>query len=260
LANDTDALGSAAGNEAFLRLMLRYQPDLPKRRAVGGGTHELTELLFRHGMNPNHPNWLRITPLHYFAESGDAQNATIFIEHGADVNAREEEFCSTPLGWAARCGKTRMVELLLQSGAKPSLADDLPDLAWATPIAWATRRGHEEIVRILTEHEQTGALPKHRLEEYETLAQALVEAYGSGDDAPMQRIMDHFQIRRMLTWDQPSPAVRVERLRRGVRERLGKRVDSESESARLPLADAQLLIAHSLGFKDWAELAKHIQS
>jgi ankyrin repeat protein len=31
LADDPGALGSAAGNEPFVRLMLRYQPDLPKR-------------------------------------------------------------------------------------------------------------------------------------------------------------------------------------------------------------------------------------
>src|SRR5262249_34685365 len=256
LADDPDALGSAGNHEAFIRLMLRYQPDLPKRRAIGGGTREITELLFQHGMNPNHLNWLRITPLHYFAESGDVQNAAIFIEHGADVNAREEEFCSTPLGWAARCGKTPMVELLLRSGAKPNLPDDPP---WATPLAWATRRGHEEIVRILTEYEQTGALPSHSLEEYETLAQALVEACGSGDDTATQRVLDHFQIKRRLTWDQPSREVCVKRLRRAVRERLGKRPDSESESEILPLADAQLLIARSLGYKDWAEMAKHIE-
>lgn len=248
--------GGAGGHEAFIRLMLRYQPDLPKRRAIGGGTREITELLFQHGMDPNQPNWLCITPLHYFAESGDVANAAIFIEHGADLNAREEEFCSTPLGWAARCGKSRMVELLLRSGAKPSLPDDPP---WATPLAWATRRGHEGIVRILAEYEKTGALPAYSLAEYETLAQALVEAYGSGEDAPMQRVMNHFQIRRPLTWDQPSREVRVERLRRGVRERLSSRSDSENESETLALADAQLLIARSLGFKDWTELAKHIE-
>ena len=84
LANDTNALGSAAGHEAFLRLMLRYQPDLPKRRAIGGGTREITEMLFQHGMAANHADWLRITPLHYFAEKGDVENAAIFIEHGAE--------------------------------------------------------------------------------------------------------------------------------------------------------------------------------
>jgi len=257
LADDPDALGSAGGHEGFIRLMLRYQPDLPKRRAIGGGTRAITELLFQHGMNPNQPNWLRITPLHSFAESGDVANATIFIEHGADLNALEEEFCSTPLGWAARCGKTRMVELLLRRGAKPNLPDDLQ---WATPLAWATRRGHDEIVRLLTEYEKTGALPAHSLEEYESLAQALVEAFGSGEDAAMQRVMDHFQIRRMLAWDQPSPAVRVERLRRGVRERLGRQPDAENESDSLALADAQLLVARSLGFEKWGQLVKSIEN
>jgi len=237
--------------------MLRYQPDLPKRRAIGGGTREITELLFRHGMNPNHPNWLRITPLHYFAESGDVQNAAAFIEHGADLNAREEEFCSTPLGWAARCGQTRMVEFLLQHGAKLNLPDDLPDLAWATPLQWAIRRGHTEIMQMLTEYEQTGALPSHSLEEYETLAQALVEAYGSGEDAAMQRVMDHFQLKRPLTWDQPPPDVRRARLRRGVRVRLSSRSDAENESETLALADAQLLVARSLGYESWEQLAQH---
>ena len=188
LADDTDALSNAAGNghEGFVRLMLRYQPDLPKRRAMGGGTREITELLFRHGMDPNQPNWLRIAPLHYFAESGDAENAAIFIEHGADLNARDEEFCSTPLGWAARCGKTRIVEFLLRRGARPNLPDDPP---WATPLAWATRRGHDEIAQLLTEYEKTGALPAHSLAEYETLARDLFEACGSGEDVALQRVM-----------------------------------------------------------------------
>jgi hypothetical protein len=207
-------------------------------------------------MDPNHPNWLRITPLHYFAESCDLQNAKIFIEHGAELDAREEEFCSTPLGWAARCGKTRMVELLLRSGAKPNLPDDPP---WATPIAWATRRGHDEIVRLLTEYEQTGTLPAHRLEEYEIVAGALVEAYASGDDAAMQRVMEHFQLQRPLTWDQPARAVLVARLRRGVRDRLGRGSGSENESDPLSLADARLLVAHSLGFEGWEQLAEHTE-
>jgi hypothetical protein len=204
-------------------------------------------------MDPNKPNWLGITPLHYFAESADVQNAAIFIEHGANLNAREEEFCSTPLGWAARCGKTAMVEFLLRRGANPNLPDD-PH--WARPLAWATRRGHDEIARMLTEYEKSGGLPAHNLEEYETLARALVEAYGSGDDAAMQRVMDHFQIRRPLTWDQPSHEARRARLRRGVQDRLGSRPGAENESDTLALADAQLLVARSLGFESWELLAK----
>jgi ankyrin repeat protein len=157
LADDPGALANAAGegHESFVRLMLRYQPDLPERLtfpgwSVGAKTRELNELLFQHGMNPSQPDWLRATPLHHFARKGDVGKAALFIEHGADLYARDEDICSTPLGWAAKFGQTAMVELLLQRGAKPNLPDDLPDLAWATPLAWATRRGHTRIVELLT--------------------------------------------------------------------------------------------------------------
>src|SRR5262249_4905780 len=136
LADNPDALANAAGegHEPFVRLMLRYQPDLAKRIvfpgwSVGAKTRELNELLFKHGMNPSQPDWLRATPLHQFARKGDVEKAALFIEHGADLHARDEDICSTPLGWAAKFGQIAMVELLLKHGAKPNLSDDPPDLA-----------------------------------------------------------------------------------------------------------------------------------
>lgn len=256
LADDTEALGNAVQHEAFLRLMLRYQPDLPKRRSVGGKTREITELLFKHGMDPNMPNWMGITPLHHFAESGNVENTAVFIEHGADLNARDGELHSTPLGWAARCGKTRIVEFLLRRGAKVAEPADLP---WATPLQWAIRRGHGEIVRILTEYEKTGTFPQRNLGEYEALARSLVEAFTSGDDAAMQRVIDHFDLKRPMTWDHAAKEVRVERLRQHVRERVGIQSPSENEPALLALRNAQLLVARSLGFKDWEQLTKETE-
>jgi ankyrin repeat protein len=160
LANDPGALESAAGqgNESFVRLMLRYQPDLATRIAVGvhaqGSrdaikSRELTEFLFAHGMDPNYPDWLGITPLHEFARKGDLENAALFLDHGANLHARDEDICSTPLAWAAKFGQTRMVELLLTRGAQPNLPDDPP---WATPLAWSTRRGHDQIAQLLKQH------------------------------------------------------------------------------------------------------------
>jgi ankyrin repeat protein len=153
LANDPEALTNAAnqGHEAFVRLLLRYQPDLPKRImfptwSVGAKTRELNELLFEHGMNPSQLDWLLGTPLHQFARTGDLENAALFTDHGADLHARDEDICSTPLGWAAKYGNKPMVEFLLERGAKPNLPDDPP---WATPLAWATRRGHNEIAQLL---------------------------------------------------------------------------------------------------------------
>jgi ankyrin repeat protein len=159
LADDPDALANAAGegHELFVRLMLRYQPDLPQRVtfprwSVGAATPELNELLFTHGMNPSRANWLGITPLHEFARTGDIDKATLFLNHGADVHARDDDLRSTPLGWAARFGQMAMVELLLVRGAKTNLPDDLP---WATPLAWAVRRGHQEIAELLKRHGAT---------------------------------------------------------------------------------------------------------
>jgi ankyrin repeat protein len=156
LADDPEALANAAGegHEGFVRLMLRYQPELPKRVEfpawlVGAKTRELNDLLFEHGLNPSQPDWLGVTPLHHFARKGDLENAAIFIERGADLDARDEDICSTPLGWAAKFGQKRMVEFLIGHGAKPTQTDDPP---WATPLAWASRRGHSEIAELLKRH------------------------------------------------------------------------------------------------------------
>jgi ankyrin repeat protein len=153
LADDPDVLANAAGEgqEAFMRLLLRYQPNLPKRVefpawSVGAKTRELNELLFAHGLDPSQPDWLGITPLHQFARKGDLNNAQQFIDHGANLNARDEDICSTPLGWAAKFGQTAMVELLLNRGAATNLPEDP---CWATPLAWATRRGHEQTAAVL---------------------------------------------------------------------------------------------------------------
>lgn len=161
LADDPEALTNAAGEgqEAFVRLLLRYKPDLPKRLrfpawSVGAKTRELNELLFKHGMNPSQPDWLHVTPLHQFARKGNVENAALFIDHGADLHARDEDICSTPLAWAAKFGQIQMVEFLLKRGAKPNLPDDPP---WATPLAWATRRGHREIVELLKQYDQTAS-------------------------------------------------------------------------------------------------------
>jgi ankyrin repeat protein len=156
LADDPDALANAAaeGHEAFVRLLLRYQPDLPRRVtfpawSVGARTRELNELLFAHGMNPSQPDWLLTTPLHQFARKGDEANAALFLDHGADLHARDEDICSTPLGWAAKFGRKPMVEFLLGRGARTNLPDDPP---WATPLAWAIRRGHGDIAELLKQH------------------------------------------------------------------------------------------------------------
>jgi len=152
LADDPEAF-EGAQSEAFARLMLRYQPDLARRVCVVK-SRNVTELLFAHGMDASRPNWLGVTVLHELARRGNLDDAAYFIDRGADLHARDDDICSTPLGWAAKFGQKSMVELLLQRGAKTNLPDDP---SWATPRAWATRRGHAEIAALLKLHGATGA-------------------------------------------------------------------------------------------------------
>jgi ankyrin repeat protein len=153
LADDPEAFANAAsdGHETFVRLMLRYQPDLPTRVTFPGWapsakTRELNELLFARGMRPSEGDWLGITPLHEFARKGDIEKAALFLDHGANIEARDEDICSRPLGWAAKFGQQAMVEFLLHRGASKIASDDP---AWATPRAWAVRRGHAEVAELL---------------------------------------------------------------------------------------------------------------
>jgi ankyrin repeat protein len=119
-----------------------------------------TRILLEHGMNPNLPNWQHVTPLHELCNVGvrgqvdpnRIELADMFLEFGADINAREEEYSSTPLGWAARNGLKDMAEWLLEHGAKTNLPDDEE---WATPLVWARKRGHAEIEELLLTHGAT---------------------------------------------------------------------------------------------------------
>ena len=111
-------------------------------------TPDMTRVLLEQGMKPNLPNWQRVTPLHDICNRGGRgtpdpnrhELLDLFLEFGADINALDEEYRSTPLGWAARNGLYDMVELLLARGADPSLAGE----RWATPMEWALRRGNAE--------------------------------------------------------------------------------------------------------------------
>jgi ankyrin repeat protein len=106
------------------------------------------------GLSPDYPNWRNLTFLHLLC-SRDMRDptmdlrtecATILLDAGANISARDEAYRSTPLAWAARSNLPDMVELLLEREAPANLPDDPP---WATPLAWATRRGHTGTVAML---------------------------------------------------------------------------------------------------------------
>jgi ankyrin repeat protein len=107
------------------------------------------------------PDWQHATPLHDLCARDGRDRpfphrvacATLLLDAGATLSARDEEYRSTPLAWAARSDLPDMVELLLARGAATNLPDDP---SWATPLAWAVRRGHGAIVERLRRAGATG--------------------------------------------------------------------------------------------------------
>ena len=119
---------------------------------------DMLRTLLERGMCADLMNWQHQTLLHLVCgrrpdNSGRAiEQAGILLDAGADIAARDDEFASTPLAWAARANALQMVEFLLERGAPTSLPDDQP---WATPLAWAERRKHAEIAAVLRRHGAT---------------------------------------------------------------------------------------------------------
>jgi len=133
------------GDRQMIELLIRYGarvPDMSKWGARYYFKHyDIATFLLEHGMNPNHMNWRRFTLLHDMAFTGDIPKARLLLAHGADLNAIDDEYSSTPLGYAAHWGKQEMAAFLLEQGADPNAAG----ASWATPLAWARRKGHAEL-------------------------------------------------------------------------------------------------------------------
>ena len=134
------------GHREMLELLLRYGatvPDVTKwGREYYFKHYEIAAFLIDRGMSPHHMNIHRTTLLHGMAQLGDVRKATLLLDHGAEINAVDDEFRSTPLGLAARWGQRKMVAFLLERGADQARSG----ADWATPIEWARKKAHKKIV------------------------------------------------------------------------------------------------------------------
>jgi ankyrin repeat protein len=143
-----------------LKQVLRYNLALNRRwyannyfgyamdRARRTGSLEVLELLLKAGADVNVANWMGVTYLHKAAFSGPPEIVTLLLKHGANPAARDDDFCSTPLGWAARAGRLDLVEALLENGV-PAHEPEAPP--WATPLSWALKKGREKVAIRLQE-------------------------------------------------------------------------------------------------------------
>ena len=111
--------------------------------------------LLQHGIDANVSRFGQ-TALHFAAayhgkvgEEDRVRFASMLLDHGARLDLRDDLLTSTPLGWACRWGRAKLVKLLIQRGASVIEPDAEP---WATPKAWATKMKHDGILAILREH------------------------------------------------------------------------------------------------------------
>lgn len=133
------------GNREMIELLIRFGASVPEVTKWGPEYYfkhtDIAALLLERGMNPNHRNWHDFTLLHHMAAKGFLPKARLLLDHGAAIDAVDEEYRSTPLGCAARWGQRVMVAFLIERGADSNKAG----APWATPLAWARKKGHFEI-------------------------------------------------------------------------------------------------------------------
>lgn len=130
----------ADGDETF--------PARPLWHAIARGMNRpLTRFLLRAGADANWCFWTVVW-------SDDLATARLLVSHGADVNLRFHG--ETPLLYATRLRRTRMMRWLLSRGAEV----DLPDDAGRTPLYHAVRRRHPVAdISILLSHGADVARP-----------------------------------------------------------------------------------------------------
>ncbi|HEX3877019.1 MAG TPA: ankyrin repeat domain-containing protein [Bryobacteraceae bacterium] len=105
--------------------------------------------LLAHGVSPNITSKGQ-SVLHFTAGyTGSVHDevraifAAMLVEAGARLDIRDDLLRSTPLAWACRWGRPKMIETLIAHGATVDEPDAEP---WATPRAWARKMGHEAML------------------------------------------------------------------------------------------------------------------
>ena len=129
----------------MIELLLAHGARVPEMTKWGREYYfkhdDIAALLLERGMSPHHRNCHRTTLLHGMAQLGALVRARLLLDHGAAIDAVDDEFRSTPLGLAARWGRREMITLLLSRGADPNAAG----APWAKPLTWARRKGHDDV-------------------------------------------------------------------------------------------------------------------
>jgi ankyrin repeat protein len=124
--------------------------DTPLHWAAHDGHFEIAALLLRHGADPaaQETRYWGGTPLHWAAERQPVL-VQLLLQHGADINSRNQRTGQTPLHYCARCDDVpEVAELLLFHGADPTLRDNRAYI----PLDYAVKGNHPLVASVLRQN------------------------------------------------------------------------------------------------------------
>jgi ankyrin repeat protein len=150
---------TAAGKRAQVQEYLRADPALINTFSPDGftalglaaffGHAALVDLLLANGeqVNVSSHNPLNVMPLHSSVASRQLGISRALLDHGADVNATQQEDY-TPLHEAAQNGDIEMIKLLLAHGANTTARI----ASGETPRESALKNGHTAAAELIEKH------------------------------------------------------------------------------------------------------------
>jgi ankyrin repeat protein len=150
---------AATGRLELVQQYLKDEPDLIDTFSPDGftalglaaffGHAALVDILLANGakVNISSRNPLNVMPLHSSVASRQYGITKALLDHGADVNAKQQEDY-TPLHEAAQNGDLETVALLLARGANI----EARNTNGSTPLETALKAGHAHIAELLEKH------------------------------------------------------------------------------------------------------------
>ncbi len=121
----------------------------PVADAAMRGDRDAIRALLKQGADANAPRGDGMTALHFAAEKGDAELASMLIYAGAQVSAVTRIGAYTPLHLAARSGSVAVVEALLKAGAEVNARTSTTGV---TPLHLAAEAGSAGVIAALVDH------------------------------------------------------------------------------------------------------------